>query len=129
MSRSSFKIMWAEAPTVLVRGARPQREVFRLTDGGWEPPVDILVTKLGLVVVVALPGVRRDEMEIAIESCNLMVRGTRRWPEIPDPVQVHRMELPHGHFERRLPLPQGSYQIVRQEHSDGCLILTLKRLA
>ena len=129
MARSGLDIMWTETLTVFSRGERQQREVFRLTNGGWEPPVDILITEVGLVVIVALPGVGSDQMEIVIDSGHLIVRGTRRWPILPGPVQVHRMELPHGHFERRLPLPQGRFQIIDRDHSDGCLILTLERLA
>ncbi len=30
---------------------------------------------------------------------------------------------------RQLPLPHGAYQLAGQEHTDGCLILTLRRLA
>lgn len=108
--------------------ARADREVFCLTSSGWEPPVDVLETEAGLLVVVALPGVRREDMDIVIEHGGMLIKGVRRWPTPRRPGRVHRVELPHGVFERRLPLPPGSYQLVGQEQVDGCLLLTLQRL-
>jgi HSP20 family protein len=120
--------MWSKALVVLARADRPAHDTFRPTPVGWEPPVDILETEAGLLVVVALPGVRRDEMAIEIGRGELLVKGTRRWPTAQRPTRVHRVELPHGRFERRLPLPSGSFQLLGDEFTDGCLLLTLRRL-
>jgi HSP20 family protein len=128
MARSVRDVMWSRALVVLARNNQQQQEVFRPTVGGWEPPVDVLETEAGLLVVVALPGVRRDDMEIIVGNGELLVRGTRRWPNTQRPTRVHRVELPHGRFERQLPLPPGAYQLVADEYTDGCLLLTLRRL-
>ena len=122
-------MMWSEALVVLARADRLPREVFQPTAVGWEPAVDVLEKDDGLLVVVALPGVRPDETEIGIGGGELLVRGTRRWPTMQHPARVQRVELPHGRFERRLPLPHGIYQLVGQNHLDGCLHLTLRRLS
>jgi HSP20 family molecular chaperone IbpA len=129
MPRSGVDIMWSEALVVLARAEREQREVFQLTEIGWEPPIDVLETQTGLMVIVALPGVRPDEMETIVGRGELTVRGVRRWPAVQPPARVHRIELPHGRFQRRLPLPDGAYRLAGQEHQDGCLVLTLQRLA
>ncbi len=128
MPRSGRDVMWSEALALLARTDRLHRDSFRPTAAGWEPPVDVLETETELLVVVALPGVKADEMEIVVGGGELTVRGTRRWPGLERPARVHRIELPHGHFERRLPLPPGAYQLAGQEHTDGCLLLTLRRL-
>jgi HSP20 family protein len=128
MPRSDRDVMWAEALARLAHTERPHRDSFRPTAAGWEPPVDVLETTDGLLIVVALPGVRRDDMEIVIGHGELVVRGTRRWPGLQRPARVHRIELPHGNFERRLPLPPGAFQLVGQDHADGCLLLNLQRL-
>ena len=128
MPRSIRDVTWSEALAILARSDRVHRAVFRPTVSGWEPPVDVLETETGLLVVVALPGVRRDEMEFVIADGELRVRGTRRWPGPPRPARVHRIELPHGRFDRSLPLPAGTYQLTGHDHTDGCLILTLRRL-
>jgi len=41
---------------------------------------------------------------------------------------VHRLEIPHGRFERRVALPPGSYEVERKELVNGCLLLGLKKL-
>ena len=129
MARSARDVMWSEALAILVRTDRIHREAFWPTAGGWEPPIDVLETETGLLVVVALPGVRREDIEFAITDGELLVRGTRRWPTLHRPARVHRIELPHGRFERHLKLPAGAYQLVDTHHADGCLVLTLRRLA
>ncbi len=128
MSRSVKDVMWSNALVVLARSDHLQHEVFRPTTSGWEPPVDVLETGAELFVVVALPGVRRDDMEIVVGGGELLVRGTRRWPTQRRPTRVHRVELPHGQFERRLPLPPGAFQLIADDYTDGCLLLTLRRL-
>jgi HSP20 family protein len=128
MSRSMRDVLWSEALAVLARGNRLPQEFFRPSSDGWEPPLDVLETETELLVVVALPGVRREDIDIVIAGGELLVRGTRRWPALRRPTRVHRVELPHGRFERRMPLPHGTYQLVAEEHVDGCLLLTLRRL-
>ena len=127
MPRSGRDVMWSEALAMLARTDRLHQDAFRPTSVGWEPPIDVLETETELVVVVALPGVKRDEMEIVIGHGELTVRGTRRWPGVDRPARVHRIELPHGRFERSLPLPAGTYQLAGKEYTDGCLIITLRR--
>jgi HSP20 family molecular chaperone IbpA len=120
--------MWSEALAMLARTDRLHRDVFRPTASGWEPPIDVLETEAGLLVVVALPGVKADDIEVVIGAGEVLVRGTRRWPTLQRPARVHRIELPHGRFERRLPLPPGTFQLTGQDLADGCLLLTLRRL-
>ena len=120
--------MWSAALVVLARTDRLPREDFQPTAVGWKPGIDVLETDAGLLIVVALPGVRPNDVEVGIDAGELLVCGTRRWPAIQRPARVHRVELPHGRFERRLPLPHGNYRIAGQEHLDGCMHLTLRRL-
>lgn len=129
MPRSHTALMWSAALAVLARSERLNAEMSWPAPSGWEPASDILETEDGLLVVVALPGVRPEDTEIVVTPGELVVRGTRRWPTAQRPVRVHRVELPHGRFERRLDLPQGAYQMLGQDHVDGCLLLTLRRLA
>jgi HSP20 family molecular chaperone IbpA len=128
MPRSGVDMMWPRTPTERAAAGLQQREVFLLTESGWEPPIDVFESETSLLVIVALPGVLSGEMEIVIGNGELAIRGVRRWPKLPQRTLVHRIELPHGRFDRRLPLPHGAYQLVGQDHADGCLALTLKRL-
>jgi HSP20 family protein len=129
MPRSTRDILWFDALAELARADRLHRDSFRPTATGWEPPIDVLETATGLVVIIALPGVRPNEMEVVLEHGALSVRGSRHWPALQRPVRVHRIELPHGRFERRIVLPPGTYELTGQSHADGCLLLTLRNLA
>ena len=55
--------MWSAALAQLAMAERLRQEAFAPPRLGGEPPVDVLETEAGLLVVVALPGVARDDME------------------------------------------------------------------
>jgi HSP20 family protein len=40
---------------------------------------------------------------------------------------IHRMELPQGRFERRVPLPLSRYDQVRRGTANGCLVISLRK--
>ena len=48
-------------------------------------------------------------------------------PELRDAV-IHRLEIPLGRFERRVPLPPGRYEAARRYAVHGCLLVTLRKL-
>src|SRR5580704_722142 len=116
MARSAADAMWAEALALLAQADHQRREFFRPAQVGWEPPIDVLETEVELVVVVVIGG------------SELAIVGTRRWPASLRSARVHRMELPHGRFERRLGLPPGTFEIVRHDLVDGCLTIALRKL-
>ena len=120
--------MWAEALATLARADRMHREFFRPAPVGWEPPVDVLETADELILVAALPGVRAADVDLGITHGELAIFGVRRLPPVSAPARVHRMELPHGRFERRVPLPPGAYELARRDLADGCLTVVLRKL-
>jgi HSP20 family molecular chaperone IbpA len=125
--------MWSEACDMLARAERLHREFFRPVRSAalvptWEPPVDILETGREVLVLVALPGVDPDKVEVAIEGDALVVEGTRVLPAELRTAVIHRLELPQGRFERRVPLPPGHYDGVRRADVHGCLLISLSKL-
>ncbi len=93
----------------------------------WEPPVDVLETGREVLVLVALPGVDPDRVEVAIEGDELVVVGTRVLPPELRTAMIHRLELPQGQFARRVRLPAGRYSGVRRASLHGCLAVTLQK--
>jgi HSP20 family protein len=125
--------MWEEACEMLERAERMQRQFFQVraeirSGPTWEPPVDIVETDRELSIVVALPGVRPADMDVLVEGGMLVVRGARALPSIPDGAAIHRLEIPHGHFERRIVLQAGRLELARREVTDGCLLLGFTKL-
>ena len=123
--------MWAEACDMLDRADRLQRQFFRLGRGraqpAWEPPVDVYETEREYRILIALPGVAPDQVEAVIDGGRLIVSGERRLAAGPDATLIHRLEIPHGRFERRIELPAGRFELGRRELVHGCLLLTLTK--
>ena len=128
MARTAAELMWVEALAEVARADRLHREFFCPASRGWEPPIDLLETSEGLILIAALPGVRAADIDLVIGGGEILVTGVRR-PPVRAPARIHRMELPHGRFERRVTLPRGSYEVVRRDLADGCLTVILRKLS
>jgi HSP20 family protein len=134
MAEDPRRWMLGEALGLLARADRLHRQLFELGASGarrpsWEPPVDVLETEREVVVVAALPGVCDDSLTLAIDGPALLIQGERTLPEELQAAVIHRMELPQGRFERRVPLPPGRYDQVRHQTRDGCLVVSLRKHA
>jgi HSP20 family protein len=136
-SRDPRAWMWAEASEFLDRADRLHRQFFQLesSDGRrpvWQPPVDLFETSRELQILVALPGVDPDHVQVVIDQdrvrASLVVVGERQLPIRSRGATVHRIEIPYGRFERRIELPPGRFELDRRELSNGCLLLTLRKL-
>lgn len=125
--------MWAEACALLGEAERLQRQFFRLatverSPPAWEPPVDVFEDERELVVVVAMPGVPSDRVEVSDDQHVLVVRGTRSLPIGNSRHRVRRLEIPYGAFERRIALPPGRLEIETPELVQGCLVIRIRKL-
>ena len=131
MSNDPRNWMWADAIALLGRAERMHRSLFQPggSDGRpvWEPPADIFETERELWIILALPGVVPDRIRLIVDHGALVVAGERRLPDACRNARVHRLELPSGAFERRLPLPAGRYELGRREYANGCLLITLNK--
>jgi len=131
-TRNPADWMLSEAIETLARAERMQRQLFRLhqpevRQPAWEPPTDVIETERAVLIFVALPGVDPDQVEAAIEESALVVAGRRVLPPELRTAMIHRLELPQGRFERRIPLPPGRYDAVRRFAANGCLVFSLEK--
>jgi HSP20 family protein len=131
--------MWAEALDMMDKADRMRRQFFQPATPGqaapgqarrptWQPPVDLIETAGEYLVVVALPGVRPDQVQVVIDGGVLIVVGERALPIGDRNGLIHRMEIPHGRFERHIQLPPGPLELGRRELADGCLVLVLRKV-
>jgi HSP20 family protein len=128
-SRKPPMSMWAEACEILDRAEHLRRQFYQPSRvASWEPPVDVFETERDLWILVALPGVGAAELRIAVSEGVVIVAGERRLP-VQARAVIHRLEIPHGSFERRIKLPAGRYEMDRRELADGCLVLGLRKLS
>jgi len=122
--------MWADALAALGRVERLHRQFFQPRRAAvltWEPPVDVLEDEREVLIYVALPGVDQREVQAVIDGGALVVSGRRLLPRQFGSAVIHRLELPQGRFERRVPLPPGHYAGVRVGSENGCLVISLQK--
>jgi HSP20 family protein len=132
-SRNPTDWMWAQAVELLDQAERMHRQFFRLsaserTQAVWEPPVDVFEDEREIVIVVALPGVPADRIEVTSEAGALVVRAESRLPFSGSRGAVRHLEIPYGYFERRIALPEVRLEAGTREVAHGCLILTLRKM-
>ena len=121
--------MWTQALELLEQAERLQRGFVRYLGPredmvGWEPPVDIHESDEGLRLLVALPGVAAEDVEIRLEDRALTVSAVRRLWCPAGGGMIRRLEIPHGRFVRRIALA-GPTRIADSQYRNGCLELRL----
>lgn len=103
----------------------------RLATGptGWTPPVDVLETPDTYVVMVELPGLTQDDIQLQHHEGRLTISGVRRERESPCE-QFHRIERGHGSFSRTLQLPVPvEAERITADLRDGVLTITCPKAA
>src|ERR1700704_5508407 len=111
--------MWNEALAMIARAEHLHRGFFEpgisMQVANWEPPVDIFEADRELWIVVALPGVEHGDLDVTIDVDVFRVAGQRRLPAAARTASIHRLEIPHGHFERHIKLPSARFVLGRSE--------------
>ena len=124
--------MWAQACELIAEAERLHRQFFRLAQvqnaPAWEPPADVFEDEREIAVVVAMPGVSAERVQVTHDAGALVVRGTRPLPFEGARGRLRQLEIPYGAFERRIALPAGNFEVGRPELAQGCLLLRLRKL-
>lgn len=132
-SRDLHNWMWAEALDLMDRAERMHRQFFQPTARSpsrlpaWEPPMDVFETEREMVVLVALPGVVPEDVQVGFDGAVLSVIGERALPSVAS-ASIRRVEIPHGRFERYIEIGSG-LELVRRELANGCLALVFAKRA
>jgi HSP20 family molecular chaperone IbpA len=124
--------MWAHAFDLLQEAEALHRQFFRLgaapaASAPWEPPIDVFEDERELVVVVAMPGVPADRVQVVVEPGAVVVRGTRPLPCAEGGHRMRRLEIPYGAFERRIAVA-GRFEAGSPELTHGCLVVRLRKV-
>ncbi|HSQ03008.1 MAG TPA: Hsp20/alpha crystallin family protein [Burkholderiales bacterium] len=125
--------MWTEACQLIEQAERMHRQFFRLGATGprttWEPPIDVFEDEEQFVILVALPGVPPERIDVVIDGNHLVIRAECELPFPSSTFVVQRLEIPHGYFERRIELPDRRLQLERPRSVNGYLNLNLRKLS
>jgi HSP20 family protein len=114
-----------------------QRELEARLQSGWlrdlttsrgpYPPINVFQQGENILVIVELPGVDKDDLQVQVKDSTIRISG-RKAVEFPEEVSVHRRERVWGDFDRTLSLPvQLDPEGIKAEYRDGILALFLAR--
>jgi HSP20 family protein len=97
----------------------------------WAPPIDVYETEDRYVVTAEVPGVSREDIDLAVHDNRLTIRGTRRGDLSEKATQhFHQVERGHGTFERTF---QFADPVLTEQISadlrDGVLTVMLPKAA
>ena len=93
------------------------------------PAADVVATEDDATVVMDLPGLTADDLEIELVDDVLTVRGERAFPFAGDEGRVwQRLERGFGKFERELRVPEGLEEdSIQASMADGVLTLHIAK--
>jgi HSP20 family protein len=94
----------------------------------WLPEIDVLEKEGQVVVRADLPGVTKEDVEVAVEGNLLSIRGSRHEEKETKEKDYYRSERSMGEFERTLALPEGvSTDSIKASYQDGVLEVVVPR--
>lgn len=98
----------------------------------WTPPIDVYETDDRYVIAAELPGLPRDQIELALEDARLTIRGQRidRTASSGDVIHFHQVERGHGAFARTFEFGSKiDIEAVSADLTNGVLTVTLPKAA
>jgi HSP20 family protein len=103
----------------------PGRE---MTEGIWQPPVDIYENAEAVVIKAEVPDMDQKDIEVRIENNTLTLRGERKRNTDLKKENYHRVERYHGTFQRSFTLPRSIDQDKVQASCErGVLTIVLPK--
>ena len=92
----------------------------------WNPAVNVYQDKDRFTVVVELPGLKKEEIEISLHDDTLTIAGERKREE--SSAQEFLTERLYGKFQRSLTLPTAvDAEKVKASYKDGLLQVVLPK--
>ena len=92
----------------------------------WNPAVNVYQDKDRFTVVVELPGLKKEEIEISLHDDTLTIAGERKREESSE--QEFLTERLYGKFQRSLTLPTAvDAEEVKASYKDGLLQVVLPK--
>lgn len=116
---------------------RLHEEMHRLLDGTlgavgseffsvWAPALDVYEDRENVIVTLEVPGMKKEDFDIALHGETLSISGERRLDEERSKVNGYRRERFEGRFQRSITLPKRvQADKVTATYRDGILTVTL----
>jgi len=108
-----------------------QAHLTRQHGDSWAPPIDVYETEQAYIITAEVPGLARDQVDVAVEDARLTIQGRRSvHPRAADAVHFHQVERSHGSFHRTFEFAEKiDAERVTADLTDGVLTISLPKAA
>ena len=107
----------------------PAKPMFTLSERKWHPEMDIYETPQEVIIIAAIAGVAKEDLDVEINRKAVKIKGLRR--EIPKgrDATYRLAEIQYGAFERILFLPAAiDSDVVSASFTNGLLQIRLAKI-
>ncbi len=105
-----------------------QQRAHQLTE--WAPAIDVITKDGDLVIRAELPGVKQEDVDIALHNNVLTISGERKVEQEEERGGYHVRERRYGSFSRSLSLPEGVDESkINARYESGVLEVTVEGAA
>jgi HSP20 family protein len=71
----------------------------------WRPNIDVYESLEEIVILADMAGLNKEEFQIEIDRKKIRISGVRKAIQLFKNARYCQAEIPHGYFERNIPLP------------------------
>lgn len=104
------------------------RRPLLLRDNEWSPDIDVFEREGKIIVRADLPGMKREDIDVAIEGDILVIRGTRKEERETKEENYYCAERISGAFCRTIGLPDGvKADVIEATYENGVLEVAVPR--
>jgi len=94
----------------------------------WRPPTDVYETDGEVVVRLEAPGLRAEDISIALNTDTLVIRAVRHELQHDAKTVYHQLEIHNGYFERVVALPRYiRHEGAEASYSEGFLVVRIPK--
>ena len=92
------------------------------SDCVWCPTVDVVESEKNYEIIAEVPGLKKDEIHIAVEDGYLTLSGEKKQENESKDKNYHRVERSYGKFERSFRLPKEvDAEAIKANYKNGIL--------
>jgi HSP20 family protein len=100
----------------------------RTAEGEWSPVVDVQETPDEFIVIVEVPGMKKEDISISLTGDAISISGDKKRDDVGN-ITYHRLERSCGRFRRTISLPtEVTADEVNATYEDGLLTITLPKV-
>lgn len=109
-------------------------EMFNTNNGmnysqdSFMPNVDIAESETQFEISAELPGLKKDAISVDLENGRLTISGERKFENVEEGKNYHRVESSYGTFTRSFHLPDSiDEESINATYIDGVLNITIQK--